>query len=216
MAGGEGTKRIFILDDHPITRVGVRELIESQPDLTVCGESTGAEGVLAELRNSEPDLVVLDLGLPGSSGMALLKNILSARPKTTILIYSMQDPHLFAPRAVKAGAKGYVEKAAEPDEILTAIRSVLAGQTYLCRAATEAWVGHAGTGEEPVTTLTDRELEVLTFIGQGKSTREIADACNLSVKTVETHRDKLKRKLNIASTPELVRYAVQWALESER
>ncbi len=128
----------------------------------------------------------------------------------------MQDPHLFAPRAIKSGAKGYVEKASEPDEILTAIRNVLAGQTYLCRAATEAWVGHPAMSDEPVATLTDRELEVLTLIGQGRSTREIAEACNLSVKTVETHRDKLKRKLNITSTPELVRYAVQWALETEK
>jgi len=210
---------VFIIDDHPLTRGGVRELIEHQHDLTVVGEATGDGDVMSNLRSSCPDVVLLDLRLPGGSGLSLLKQIKSICPGAGIIVHSMQDPRVYAPRSLENGAKGFVEKTAEPEHLLMAIRAVLAGDTYVWPPMTDPEIDPEAQSEsppDPVAVLTDRELEVLSFIGRGKSTREIADACDLSVKTIETHRDKLKRKLNIQSTSELVRFAVQWLLESER
>lgn len=219
VARPEAKKTVFILDDHPVTRVGIRELVEAQADLLVCGESAGEEGVLSTLRAQQPDMVILDLGLGEGSSLALLKKIVTMTPETKVLVYSMQDPRVFAQRAIHAGALGYVDKSADPEEILEGIRTVLGGKTYLCTLARETGEPYGRAEHEdrdPITALTDRELEVLSALGRGKGTREIATACNLSVKTVETHRDKLKRKLGIVSTPELVRFAVQWVLETEQ
>jgi DNA-binding NarL/FixJ family response regulator len=219
VSGAAAKKSVFIIDDHPVTRVGMRELIATEPDLKVCGEASGDHDVLSALRDQFPDVIILDLRLAQGSGLVLLRQILGIRPDARVIVHSMQDPLLFAPRAIESGAKGYVDKSAPPEELLTAIRTVLRDEVYGYPAL------YAGTNRDPSAprpasmspdSLTDRELEVLTLIGQGKSTREVAEACNLSVKTIETHREKIKRKLGIPTTPEFVRFAVQWVLESAK
>lgn len=210
-------KSVFIIDDHPVTRVGVRELISSQPDLRVYGEASGDHDVLTALRTEFPDIIILDLRLAQGNGLVLLKQILGVRSDARVIVHSMQDPLLFAPRAIESGAKGFVDKSAPPEELLVAIRAVLSGELYGYPAMNAGDGGINGISvAQSVDDLTDRELQVLSLIGQGKSTREVAEACNLSVKTIETHREKIKRKLKIPSTPEFVRFAIQWVIESER
>ena len=220
MSDPEAKKSVFIVDDHPVTRVGIRELIASQPDMSVCGEASGDHDVLSALRAQFPDVIVLDLRLTQGSGLVLLKQILGLRPDARVIVHSMQDPVLFAPRAIEIGAKGFVDKSAPPEELVAAIRKVLSDEVYGYPAMSD---GAGAENHKPgsraknsVASLTDRELEVLTLIGQGKSTREVAEACNLSVKTIETHREKIKRKLDITTTPEFVRFAVEWVIESQK
>lgn len=208
--------RILIVDDHPIVRQGFAQLINQEPDLTVCAEvDTGARAFDAA-GTATPDLAVVDIALPGASGLELIKNIKAAYPELRVLVLSMHDETLYAERALRAGAQGYIMKQEATDKVLEAIRRVLAGDVYLSEQMSARLLHHlVGVGPlpsaSPIERLSDRELEVFRLIGQGHSTRQIAEQLNLGVKTVETYRAHIMEKLNLQNATELVQRAFQWA-----
>jgi DNA-binding NarL/FixJ family response regulator len=209
-------KRVLIVDDHPMMRQGLAQLIDNEPDLKVVAEAdTGGQGldiVVAE----KLDLAVLDISLPDKNGLELIKDIRSVKPELPILIMSMHDEALYAERVLRAGARGYIMKQEGGKKLLQAIRQVLIGQIYVSEKMSarilETFSGRRpGESASPVTRLSDREFEVFQLIGQGKGTKEIAQHLNLSVKTVEVHRAKIKEKLSLITATDLVRYAVRWS-----
>jgi DNA-binding NarL/FixJ family response regulator len=207
-------KRIFLVDDHPIVRKGLAQLVDSEPDLSVIGQGEDAYQSLRAIREAKPDLVLVDVSLKDSDGIELLKELKAQLPELPVLVVSMHDESLYAERALRAGAGGYVMKQEPPETLLSAIRSVLAGEVYVSSkmGATllQRMVGaKKGTGALPMDRLTDRELEVFRMIGAGHSVKEIADKLFLSAKTVEAHRDHIKQKLNIRSSAELLRFAIR-------
>lgn len=210
-------KRILIVDDHPLVRAGLAGLIEPEKDLEICGEAGSTRAALSAVRELDPDLVMVDLSLSDGNGIELIKRLKVHYPALKILVVSMHDESLFAERAINAGALGYVNKHEATEHIVDAIRQVLAGKIYLSANMVERVInGFAkkkDTGTSSVEDLSDRELEVFGLIGEGLSTSRIAERLHLSVKTVETHREKIKRKLQLATGGELVRHAVQWQLE---
>lgn len=211
------THRVLVVDDHPMVRRGFADVIADEPGLECCGEASNAAAAMASARSLKPDLMIVDLGLPDQSGVELIKRMRATGLKTRILVCSIQDESLFAERCLRAGAMGYVNKAEPPEAVLRAIYCVLEGEVYLSPAMTRRLMrGMAGTGEPSgllVDSLSDRELEVFDLLGRGLTTREVAHRLVLSIKTVETHRDKVKQKLRIKSTAALTRHAVQWVLE---
>ncbi len=212
-------KRILIIDDHPMMRQGLAQLIGAEADLTVCGESENAGQALDAIRAVEPDLVLADISLPDKSGLELIKDFQSVRPGLPVLVISMHDESLYAERVLRAGGRGYIMKQEGGKKLMEAIRQVLDGQIYVSEKMSarilEIFSGRREDAEcSPVGNLTDREFEVFQLIGQGKSTKEIATGLHLSAKTVEVHRINIKQKLNLKSAPELIRYAVRW-IETE-
>lgn len=210
--------RIFLIDDHPVVRSGVKTFLEGQPDFEVCGESAGPQEALAALAKTQPDLVLVDIGLGETSGLDLIKNLRNLCGHTRILVLSMYDEAMYAERALRAGAHGYVMKSEPPETILKAVRQVLAGEVYTSASVSSRLVKRAvgaGAGEQPspLSSLSDRELEVFRMLGQGMTTREIAASLHLSIKTVETYREHLKRKLHLDNAAQLIRCAVEWAKE---
>lgn len=208
-------RKIFVVEDHPVFRVGLRELIDQEPDLRVCGEAEDVGTALAEITRHQPDLVIVDLSLKGRSGMELIREIRANLKDTPVLVLSMYDEALYAERALTAGARGYIMKQEASESIVGAVRRVLEGKIYLSAAITDEILGKLVSGprptdEEPHSRLTDREVEVLQLIGQGFTTSEIGDKLSLSVKTVGTYRERLKEKLHLRSSAELVCYAVRW------
>jgi DNA-binding NarL/FixJ family response regulator len=204
--------RILIVDDHPLVRAGLKALIGNERDLCVCAEAAGFADALALADQQVPDLAIVDLSLTEGSGLELVKRLHARRPEIRLLVCSMHDEYLFAERVLKAGARGYIGKQEATDHVVEAIRQVLGGSVYLSPAMTQRMLlGMTGTRPATADDLTDREL--LSLIGKGHGTARIAEQLHLSVKTVENHREKIKRKLNLASGSELTRYAVQWALE---
>ena len=215
---GKPKPRIVIVDDHPIARQGIRLLIESSDDLCVCGEAADADGALDAVANFKPDLAVVDLSLNGKPGLELIKDLRSMHEKLPILVLSMHDETMYAERALRAGARGYIQKQEATDKILLAIRRILAGEIYVSDAIAGRVLRQlAGGGNQPLKSslelLSDRELEVFGFLGQGKPVREIASILHLSAKTVEAHREHIKEKLNFASSNELLRYAIQVGMD---
>lgn len=211
-------KRILIVDDHPVFRHGIGALISSASDLTVCGEADSAPTALEAVRKLNPDVVLLDISLTGTNGIELIKLIKAERPKLPILMLSMHDESLYALRSLRAGALGYVMKAEAMTHVLDALRTVLAGETYVSAGFKERLLHSAVQSTEnglgsPVDRLSDREMEVLTLLGRGASTREIAAQLHLSVKTIETHRAHIKEKLGFKDAAEVVRFAADWARE---
>jgi len=212
-------RRILIVDDHPLVRAGMAALIQAEPDLAVCGEAATASEALACFRECTPDAVVLDLSLADCSGLGLLKRLAKSAPRTPILVCSMHEESLFAQRALNAGASGYIHKQEATTHVIEAIRQVLSGRIYLSEQESDralrrgASAPESGHPRASVQGLSDRELEVFNLIGQCQSASQIAEQLHLSVKTIETHRAKIKRKLGLATGSELTRYAVQWALE---
>ena len=211
--------RIMLVDDHPLVRRGLSELIESEAGLTVCDEVASAEEALSMVREREPDLMIIDIGLKGINGVELIKRIRTGHPHVKMLVSSMHDETLYAERVLRAGAKGYVGKDEAPEIVLDAIRQVLSGGVFLSGAMKDRLVhgmiaGHEAGSQSPVSSLSDRELEVFTLIGRGLTTREIAGRLHLSVKTIDTHREHIRAKLEVSSSAELMRYAVQWVLEN--
>jgi DNA-binding NarL/FixJ family response regulator len=211
--------RILIVDDHPMMRDGLSTRISNEPDLAVCGEADDVDAALQFVRELNPDLVIIDISLKTGHGIDLIKQIRERHPKTKMLVNSMYDESVYAERSLQAGALGYLNKQTARETLIVAIRTVLAGKTYLSPGMTERILkrqvgGVIETGKSPVESLSNRELEVLTLIGQGKSTRAIADQLFLSVHTIDTYREKLKIKLNLANSSELNRYAAQWVLEN--
>jgi DNA-binding NarL/FixJ family response regulator len=215
---GTKTTQVLIVDDHTIVREGLSALLSRQPHLKICGEAADAESALKQIKEKKPDLVILDISLREGSGLDLIKQIHADDEGVKMLILSVHDETLFAERAVRAGAMGYLSKEQSRERILEAIDCVLSGKVYLSHAMTqrvlESTLGRdRNAGGTRIESLTDRELQVFEAIGQGLTVREIAKALDISPKTVETYRDNIKVKLDVANTTELVRHAVQWKLE---
>jgi DNA-binding NarL/FixJ family response regulator len=211
-------RRIFVVEDHPIFRHGLLQVIDNEPDLEVCGEASSAPAALGALREANADLVVTDVCLQGTNGVELTKQLRAEHPNIPILVLSMHDESLYAVRALKAGANGFVMKRAGVDVFLEAIRRVLKGKLYVSSDLGEQLIHQAIRGTDPVAStpvdlLTDRELEILEMIGKGRSSREIATELNLSAKTIESHRLRMKNKMGMKSAAELVRFAVDWTAE---
>jgi DNA-binding NarL/FixJ family response regulator len=209
----------MIVDDHPLVRTGFRQLIESEPDLSVCYEAANMAQAIHVINNSKPDLAIVDLSLPDGNGLELIKRIHARYHDLPILVSSMHDEDLFAERALRAGAKGYINKQEVGEQVIAALRQVLAGKVYLsshmlARLAQELSGKPDRSSQSPVEHLSNRELEVFELIGHGMATGEIADRLHLSVKTIETHRANIKSKLRLSTAGELIRSAVQWTIET--
>ena len=213
-SAAQSRKRVFILDDHPMMRQGLCQLIEAEPDLSVCGEAETAGNAFEAIARLKPDLVLADISLPDKNGLELIKDIQVVTPCLPVLVISMHDESLYAERVLRAGGRGYIMKQEGGKKLMQAIRQVLSGQIYVSEKMSakilELFSGRAETERSPVGKLTDREFEVFQLIGQGKSTKEIAAGLHLSAKTVEVHRINIKQKLSLKSAPELIRYAVRW------
>ena len=209
----ESAFRVLIVDDHPIVRQGLRRLIDQEEDLSVCGEAEDVKEARDAIEALSPDAVILDISLKNSDGVDLLKELRIRRLKTPVLVLSMHDESIYAERLLSAGANGYIMKQEASDRFLAALREVLSGGIYVSDAVRSKIANAAATEDvvdDPIARLSNRELQVFNLIGQGLSTREIADKLNLSVKTIESHRLTIKEKLNIDSATQLVRYAVRW------
>ena len=209
-------KRILIVDDHPITRYGLTQLINHEPDLLVCGEAESAAQALAAIKSARPDLVLADITMPGRSGLEFIKDLQAQHPGVAVLVMSMHDETIYAERVLRAGGRGYIMKNEGGERLLEAIRQVLQGQVYISKsmsaALLEVFTPHrSSVGEATPGALSDREFEVFQLIGQGLSTRQIGERLNLSVKTIGTHRQHIKQKLKVRTGPELIRQAVRWA-----
>jgi len=207
--------RILIVDDHPIVRKGIADLVGQKPDFLVCGDADRVEDALPAIDQLKPDLVIVDLSLKGAGGLELLKDLKIRHPEIPALVLSMHDETLFAERALRAGARGYVMKQEAVNELEHAIRRVLSGKIYLSQAMSDRLLHMVSQGEKvrdrsPMERLSDRELEVFEMIGRGLPMREIAKELHLSVKTIETHRAHIKEKLSITSAVQLVQHATQW------
>lgn len=209
-------QRIFLVDDHPITREGLARLINHERDMEVCGQANTAAKAVTDIEPMKPDLVVVDVSLTtGASGLELIKDLVARHPRLRMLALSTHDEALYAERALRAGAKGYVMKQEPTEKVMAAIRQVLDGGIFLSDAMKDRLLhkmtqsGSAPTATE-IERLSDRELEVYRLIGQGRGTRQIANELHLSMSTVETYRTHIKEKLHLASAPELVRRAVEW------
>ena len=207
-------KRIVIVDDHPLFRKGLEQLINnSDGGFVVCGEAGNAAEAMSIIRQLKPDLVIVDISLPGANGIELIKNIRSEFQKLPVLTLSMHDESLYALRALRAGAQGYVMKEEALENVIIAIREVLAGRPYLSREMSAKVITNFAGGTDqgnPTDKLSDRELEILELIGKGRDVGEIAHALHISVKTVETHRAHIKEKLNLKNARQVARFAVQW------
>jgi DNA-binding NarL/FixJ family response regulator len=211
--------KILIVDDHALVRRGLAALIDSEPDLEVCGEAPGPTEALTLLDTKQPDLVIVDLSLQTGHGLDLIRQLRARDEGIRVLVLSMHDETLFAERSLRAGAHGYINKQEATDKVVHAIRQVLAGKVYLSGAMTERMLQRATDGEtvvvqEPAERLSDRELTVFQMVGAGLGTREIAERLRLSIKTVETYREHIKSKLGLKNSSELGRHAAQWVLEN--
>lgn len=206
---------IVVVDDHPIMRRGLTALLNCEPDLEVRGEAASAQSALQVIAQQAPDLVIVDLGLDGSDGLDLVKALRARHPGTRLVVLSMHDESVYAERVLRAGAHGYVSKQQLEDSLLTAVRRALAGEIYMSPALgarlAQRYIGVAAAhADSPVATLTDRQLTVFRLIGQGQTTRQIALALHLSIKTIEAHREHIKHKLGLESGAALARCAALW------
>lgn len=208
-------RSVFIIDDHPIVRKGLAQLLDQEPDLVVCGEAADVREARVGLERTRPDVVILDLSLRDSDGLELIKEIRAKHGQLPVLVLSMHDETIYAERLLSAGANGYIMKQAAADQLLVAVRRVLSGGIYVSEKVGASMIERfavAGRSQsaDPIDRLSNRELQVLNLIGRGKTTREIADNLNLSVKTIESHRQRIKKKLNLTTAPQLVQFAVNW------
>ena len=212
-----GRARVMIVDDHPVVRLGLAEVIGSEPDLEVAGMAGDVAEAIDQVALCRPDLVIVDISLKGGSGIDLIEQIKSRHGDLKMLVSSMYDETLFAERALRAGAMGFINKQERPEEMIAAIRQVLAGQVYLSARMANRLLHCVVVGkvpqQSPIEGLSNRELEVFELIGGGMTTKQIARKLHLSPKTIETHREKIKKKLNLKNSAELSCRAVQWALE---
>jgi len=210
--------RILVVDDHPLFRHGLIQLLNSDDGFSVCGEATSAGEAMEVIRKVKPHLVIADLGLKGTNGIELTKMIVAEFPRVAVLILSMHDESLYAVRSLRAGARGYVTKQEALGSVLEAVRAVMDGHTYLSpkmasQVISKVVVNRVSPDEEITDRLSDRELEVLEMIGAGREIKAIAKALHLSPKTVETHRTHIKEKLNLENARQVARFAVQWVAE---
>ncbi|HSU57257.1 MAG TPA: response regulator transcription factor, partial [Candidatus Dormibacteraeota bacterium] len=216
MAEPATASRILVVDDHPLVREGLGRLISQHQDLLFCGEAATGREAIAAVATQKPDLVLLDLRLRGEDGLELIKALKAQFPHLKILIISQYDAPLYAERALRAGALGYVVKEQAAQEVLNAIRTVLAGDVYLTRGTAalllHKFIGTSGSAApEGIQSLSDRELHVLQLLGTGLSSREIAGQLSISFKTVETHRENIKKKLGLTTAAALIHFATTWA-----
>jgi DNA-binding NarL/FixJ family response regulator len=207
--------RILIVDDHPLVREWLTNLIKQTPDLIVCGEAEDAETAIQVIGSSRPDLAVIDISLGGSSGIDLIRLIRTTFPKVAMVVLSMHDERVYAERCIRAGAHGYIMKRESTKKIVDAIRAVLRGDMYLSKELTVLFAkkfvsGAPADGQQPVAQLSDRELEVFQLIGRGYETREIATRLDVNIKTVHTYCTRIKGKLKFSTGAELLREAVRW------
>ncbi len=212
---GPSPKRIFLVDDHPLVREWLTNLIHQQPDLTVCGEAESAPQAMQAINALQPDVAIVDLSLKDSSGLELIKDLRRTCPTVSVLVLSMHEETHYAERALRAGALGYVMKRESTTKVIAAIRRVLRGELYVnesvAAALTAQFVGRKPpAAATPVERLSDRELEVFELLGQGRGTRQIAETLRISIKTVQAFNARIKEKLNLRSATELVREAVRW------
>jgi DNA-binding NarL/FixJ family response regulator len=215
----DGKSRIFIVDDHTMFREGLRQLIEREPDLTVCGDVAGAEEALASIGELKPDLAIVDLSLSGGTGIDLIKTLKNKYADLPVLVVSMHEESLYAERALHAGANGYVMKQEPAKTVKAAIRKVLGGDIHLSEKMATSLLGKLMRGGQaeppgsPIEKLSDRELEVFRMLGQGKMTRQIAEELNLTIATINSFRNRIKEKLGLKNSAELVLHAIQWTRE---
>jgi DNA-binding NarL/FixJ family response regulator len=219
-SGLNGSKRLLIVDDHPVFRHGISRLLERFEGVTVCGEAENAQTALEAMRQLEPDIAMLDLTLPGTNGIELIKLMLAERPRLLILVVSMHEESLYALRSLRAGARGYVMKHQALDNLAEALKKVIEGNIYVSPEFSEKLVFKAIQGSDsdlasPIDKLSDREVEVLQLFGHAKSTREVAEALHLSVKTIETHRAHIKEKLGFKEAEEMTKFAIEWVASTE-
>lgn len=214
--GSGNTKiRVFLVDDHPLMRQGVSQLINIQPDMEVCGEADDAPSALKEIEKVKPDAAIIDISLKGTNGIELIKNLKAIHKFLPILVLSMHDEGIYAQRILRAGALGYVMKQDASDKVVTALRRIMSGEIYVNEKVGSQMLHQALTGRgkpdaSPIDRLSDRELEVIQAIGEGKPTRQIARDLNVSVKTIESHRAHIKDKIGLKNASELVKFSVQW------
>jgi DNA-binding NarL/FixJ family response regulator len=207
--------RVLVVDDHPIVRQGLSQLINQEPDLMVCGQAEDARTALDAIDPSQPDILIVDVSLDGPDGIELLKTIRAKDARLPVLILSMHDESLYAERALRAGANGYIMKQEATERVLVAIRQILSGEVYvserMAKKMVQQFIGGSGVSKRSIIDeLTDRELEVFRLIGQGHGTRQIAEELHLSVKTVESYYAHIKEKLSLKNARELMQHAVQW------
>lgn len=210
--------RVLVVDDHPIVRQGLSQLINQEPDLMVCGQAEDARTALDAIDPSQPDILIVDVSLDGPDGIELLKTIRANDSRLPVLILSMHDESLYAERALRAGANGYIMKQEATERVLVAIRQILGGEVYvserMAKKMVQQFIGGSGVSKRSlIDELTDRELEVFRLIGQGHGTRQIAEELHLSVKTVESYYAHIKEKLFLKNARELVQHAVQWVTD---
>jgi len=216
-------RRVLIVDDHPIVRQGLRRMIDPEPDLIVCGEAQTEREARIAVRELEPDVIIVDISLAQGDGLELVRDVHAQRPALPILVLSMHDEAIYAGRLLAAGASGYIMKHAASDQLLEALRRVLDGGTYVSEALAstlemprgEDTVGAAALSD-PIERLSNRELQVLSLIGRGLSSRETAEMLTVSVKTVESHRQSLKRKLNLLTNAQLLQFSINWYASRSR
>ena len=208
-------RTVFVIDDHPIVREGLTQLINREPDLTVCGTAEDIYEALKAMQTLKPDIALADISLKGADGIELIKNLKIRMPALPVLVLSIHDESIYAPRALRAGARGFIMKQEATESVLLALRRVLSGEIYLSKRMAnkmlQQFVGAPGTAQKfSIDRLSDRELEVFRLIGQGHGTRRIAEELRLSVKTVESYREHIKEKMTLSDASELVQHAIQW------
>ncbi len=211
----ENKSNILLVDDHPIVRQGLAELVNQQTDLAVCGQAEDAYQAMKAVKELKPDMAIVDISLKETSGMELIKDLNSQYPDLPVLALSMHDESLYAERALRAGARGYIMKDEATEKVIMAIHKILRGEIYISdKMATKMMRKLVGSSTEvntsPVDRLSDRELEVFQLIGKGFGTRQISERLFLSIKTIETYRAHIKEKLHLADSAEMLRYAIQW------
>lgn len=207
--------KVMIVEDHPIFRKGLAHLINEEKDMEICGEAEDVIEAGKILKKTRPDMMIVDLTLKGASGLELIKSVHEQIPDLPVLVLSMHDESIYAERVLRAGAKGYIMKQEMTGKVIDAIRHVLAGKKFFSESVVESFLGMmtgkpSAPSQNPIDTLSDRELEVFTLIGRGMGRQEIGDRLHVGIKTVGTYREKIKLKLGIKSSPDLVRRAVQW------
>jgi DNA-binding NarL/FixJ family response regulator len=212
--------RVLVVDDHPIVRQGLALLINQEPDMLVCGEAEEAMGAMHVMAASKPDILIVDISLNGPDGIDLLKNIRNVYPAMPVLILSMHDESIYAERALRAGANGYIMKQEATEKVLVALRRILCGEIYvsdrIANKMLKRYITGSGTlRHSSIADLSDRELEVFRLIGEGHGTRQIAEELHLSIKTVESYQAHIKEKLSLRSARELMQHAIQWTMNEK-
>jgi DNA-binding NarL/FixJ family response regulator len=211
----ENKTKILIVDDHPIVRQGLAELVNHEDDLVVCGQAEDAHQAMTAIKELRPDMATVDISLKETSGMELIKDIHAQYPNLPVLALSMHDESLYGERALRAGARGYIMKQEATEKVIEAIRKILSGEVYVsdkmaARMVRKLVGGQTETSTSAIERLSDRELEVFHLIGNGYGTRQISERLHLSIKTIETYRAHIKEKLDLADAAELLQYAIQW------